>query len=144
MTDSTPGRGAHEHDHERAARLSVYDHRVAMAADDRSGVYIALLDARKDARDSLGAHRVASAWASFLEGEAARARTADARAVFDSHRLAAYLELGQPQRAIPMLEASERDLPDDYNPPARLANAFRAMRRWRDGLAASDRALHQA
>jgi hypothetical protein len=58
--------------------------------------------------------------------------------VFDSHRLAAYLELKQPERAIPMLEASERDFPQDYNPPARLAAAYRAMKEWDKALAAAD------
>ena len=43
-----------------------------------------------------------------------------------------------------MLEASERDLPDDYNPPARLAAAYKAMKRYDDALAASDRALAKA
>ena len=46
-----------------------------------------------------------------------------------------------PERAIPMLEQSERDFPRDYNPPARLAIAYRALHRWRDALAASDRAM---
>jgi hypothetical protein len=129
---------------ERSAQTIADDRSIAMAADDRSAVFIALLDARHGANDDAGAHRVAEAWATFLEGEAARATTADARAVFDPHRLSAYLELNQPERAIPMLEASERDLPDDYNPPARLAVTYRAMKRWNDGLAASDRALAKA
>ncbi|TMQ64301.1 MAG: tetratricopeptide repeat protein [Candidatus Eisenbacteria bacterium] len=43
-----------------------------------------------------------------------------------------------------MLEASERDFPEDYNPPARLATAYKAMKRWDDALAASDRALARA
>jgi tetratricopeptide (TPR) repeat protein len=75
---------------------------------------------------------------------AAKAPTADARAVFDSHRLSAYLALGQPERAVPMLEASEKAMPDDYNPPARLATAYKAMKRWDDAAAASDRALAKA
>ena len=45
-----------------------------------------------------------------------------------------YLELGQPERALPMLQASERDLPDDYNPPARLAVAYKAMKRWDEAI----------
>ena len=40
-----------------------------------------------------------------------------------------------------MLEQSERDFPEDYNPPARLAIAYRAMKKWDEALAASDRAL---
>ncbi len=48
--------------------------------------------------------------------------------MFDAHRLSAYLALGEPERAIPMLEQSARDFPKDYNPPARLATAYLAMR----------------
>jgi tetratricopeptide (TPR) repeat protein len=40
-----------------------------------------------------------------------------------------------------MLEASARDVPKDYNPPARLAVAYKEMKRWDDALAAADRAL---
>ena len=129
---------------DRIARTVVDDRGIPMAADDRSGVYIALLSAREDAHDSTGAHATAAAWSAFLDREAARATTPDARAVFDSHRLAAYLELGQPERAVPMLTASERDLPGDYNPPARLATAWKAMKRWTEALAASDRAMAKA
>lgn len=129
---------------ERITRTVVEDRGIPMAADDRSGVYIALLSAREDAHDSTGARATAEAWSAFLDGEAARAKTPEARTVFDSHRLSAYLELGQPERAIPMLTASERDLPDDYNPPARLANAYKAMKRWDEALAASDRAMAMA
>jgi len=129
---------------ERIARTVVEDRGIPMAADDRSGVYISLHDARDDAHDSTGMHANDEAWAEFLEGEAARAATPDARAVFDPHRLSAYLELGQPERAVPMLTASERDLPNDYNPPQRLATAYKAMKRWDEALAASDRAMAKA
>jgi tetratricopeptide (TPR) repeat protein len=40
-----------------------------------------------------------------------------------------------------MLQASERDLPDDYNPPSRLAVAYLSMKRLDEALAASNRAL---
>jgi tetratricopeptide (TPR) repeat protein len=63
---------------------------------------------------------------SHLDGEAARAKTPAARAVYDPHRLSAYIEIGHAERAIPMLEQSQRDFPDDYNPPARLALAYRS------------------
>jgi tetratricopeptide (TPR) repeat protein len=43
-----------------------------------------------------------------------------------------------------MLRASERDLPDDYNPPARLALAYKALKNYDEALAASDRALAKA
>ena len=129
---------------ERACRLVLADTSLALTGDDRSGIYIALLDAREDARDSLGHQRVAEEWSAFLDREAAKAKTPEARTVFDSHRLSAYIEIGHPERAIPMLEASARDLPDDYNPPARLANAYKALGRWDEALAASDIAMAKA
>jgi tetratricopeptide (TPR) repeat protein len=129
---------------ESATRAVLADATLPIAVDDRSGVYIALLEARQDAGDSTGARAIARAWSDYLDREAAKARTPDARAVFDSHRLSAYLELNEPERAIPMLQASERDLPNDYNPPARLAIAYRALKRWPEGLAASDRAMARA
>ena len=47
-------------------------------------------------------------------------------------------------RAIPMLQASEKDFPKDYNPPARLAVALNAVKKYDEALAASDRALARA
>src|SRR5262249_29150610 len=92
-------------------------------------------------KDEEGARKLREEWASMLEGEARKAKTADARAVYDSHRLTAYLDLKEPERAIPMLEQSERDLPNDYNPPARLGLAYRTMGKYDEALAAYDRAL---
>ncbi len=118
--------------------------RPDIAADDISSVYEMLASEREAAKDEEGRKKVLSERAAFLEGEAARAKSPEARAVFDSHRVSTYLALGQPERAIPMLEASERDLPEDYNPPARLASAYKAMKRYDEALAASDRALARA
>jgi tetratricopeptide (TPR) repeat protein len=115
-----------------------------MSADDRSGLYESLVDARDQAKDEVSAQKLREQWATFLEGEAAKAKTPDQRAVYDSHRLTVYLGLKQPEKAIAMLEQSERDLPKDYNPPARLISAYRAAKRYDDALAASDRALKLA
>ncbi len=114
---------------------------LAMPADDRSGVYDVLVQARLSARDEAGAKALAEQWLSFLEGEAARAPTPEQRTVFDSHRISASLVLGDPMRVVPAIEQSEKDLPDDYNPPARLANLYRRLGRLDDALAASTRAL---
>ena len=126
------------------ARAIVSQRRSDIAADDLSSLYDSLAAEREAAKDEEGRRKVLSDWAAFLDGEAARGKTPEARAVFDSHRVSVYLALGQPERAVPLLEASERDLPDDYNPPARLALAYKAMKRWDDALAASDRALAKA
>jgi len=128
----------------QASRAIVAAPRRDIAADDVSAVYETLATEREDAGDEAGKKRILQERATFLETATARAKTADARAVFDSHRLGTYLELGEPYRAIGMLQASERDLPDDYNPPARLAAAYRAMNKYDEALAASDRALAKA
>jgi tetratricopeptide (TPR) repeat protein len=118
--------------------------REGLAVDDVSALYETLASEREAAGDDAGKKKTLEDWAAYLDGEAARTTTKDARAAFDAHRLTAYLELGQPERAIPMLEAAERDFPDDYNPPARLALAYRAMKKYDEALAASGRALARA
>jgi hypothetical protein len=135
------GRAAAIAELELAARSALADPKLKLAADDRSGLYISLIGAREDAKDEIGKKRLTGEWIALLESAAAAAPTPQARAVFDSHRLSAYLEVGEPQRAIPMLEASERDFPRDYNPPARLAAAYHALKDYPRALAASDRAL---
>ncbi len=114
---------------------------IEMAADDRSGLYEMMVQARDSAGDLAGKEALAEEWLLFLEGEAARAPNPEARTVFDSHRIAASMVLGQPQRVIPAIEQSEKDLPHDYNPPARLGNLYRAQGRLDEALAANGRAL---
>ncbi len=118
--------------------------RTKMSGDDVSGLYDALISARADAKDEAGAKALREQWAAFLEKEAAAAKTPEQRAVYDSHRLSAYLALMTPEKAIPMLEQSQQDFPNDYNPPARLALAYKAMSRYDDALAASESALRKA
>jgi len=124
-------------DPQRRATLGALEDRVAglardssvvLMADDRSSLFETEEGARRARGDLAGARATALRWTGFLEQEARRATTPEARAVFDSHRLSAYLALGEPEQAIPMLEQSARDFPRDYNPPARLAVAYLAMR----------------
>lgn len=97
---------------------------AALLADDRSSLYEALVGYLDRANEKDSAKTLATAWASFLEGEAAGAKTPEARAVFDAHRVLAYLRIGEPDRALPMLEQSAKDFPKDYNPHARLAKVL--------------------
>jgi tetratricopeptide (TPR) repeat protein len=131
----------------RLVDLAVLGDRLAsdpatpILADDRSDLFDYVMHAYRSVDRPDDAKRIAKAWAPFLEQEAARAASPSARAVFDAHRLLAYVALGEPQRAVPMLEQSERDFPADYNPPARLAIAYQEMKRTDDALAAVKRAL---
>ena len=129
---------------EKATRETLDDPKIPLSGDDRSGLYETLISAREALKDEEGARKLREDWAAFLEGEAKKAKTPEQRAVYDSHRLTAYLALKQPERAIPMLEQSERDFPNDYNPPARLGTTYRTMGRYDEALAAYDRALAKA
>lgn len=122
----------------------VSDPSQPILADDRSDLYDHVVSAYRALGRNEDATRLATAWTSFLEDEAARAPTPAARAVFDAHRLLAYLAIDEPRRAIPMLEQSEADFPGDYNPPARLASAYLAIKDYDAALAASKRALEHA
>jgi tetratricopeptide (TPR) repeat protein len=124
------------------ATQEVFDNKkIVMSDDDRSGLYIALIEARDAAGDEESVIALKMEWSRFLDTAAARAKTPEQRSVYDAHRLTAYVDLGMPEKAIPMLEQSERDFPQDYNPPARLAYAYKVMNDLDKALAASDRAL---
>jgi tetratricopeptide (TPR) repeat protein len=129
---------------EKDVRETLENTKLPLSGDDRSGLYETLISAREAVKDEEGAHKLREQWAAFLEGEAKKAKTPEQRAVYDSHRLTAYIDLKQPERAIPMLEQSERDFPGDYNPPARLGLAYRTMGKYDEALAAYDRALTKA
>jgi tetratricopeptide (TPR) repeat protein len=120
-----------------AARLAT-DPKEPVLADDRSSLFGALVDFYRstghDAHDDAQALAVARRWRDFLDAEAARAPNAAARAVFDSHRMDAYAAVGEPEKAIPMLQQSERDFPDDYNPPSRLAKVYLGLGRFEEAL----------
>jgi tetratricopeptide (TPR) repeat protein len=55
--------------------------------------------------------------------------------------LEAYIALEEVENAVPMLEQSERDFPDDYNPPFRLARAYFELHRYEPALMEVKRAL---
>jgi tetratricopeptide (TPR) repeat protein len=113
-------------------------------ADDRSWLYDVLASAREDAGDVAGARRIAGEWLRFLEAEGRRAPSALARSAFDGPMISAAKRLGDVKRVLPRLEASARELPEEYVPPTNLAVAYLALERPADALAAADRALSLA
>jgi tetratricopeptide (TPR) repeat protein len=139
-----PEHGATFESLEKACRETLDDPKIPLSGDDRSGLYETLIGAREAVKDEAGRRKLVEEWAAYLEREAQRAKTPEQRAVYDSHRLSAYLDLKEPERAIPMLLLSEQDFPGDYNPPARLGVAYRAAGRYDEALAAYDRALAKA
>jgi tetratricopeptide (TPR) repeat protein len=144
LAAENPSRGALVAALETVGRRIAADRRLPVAADDRSSLYLILVDVRKEAGDLEGARALAADCSAFLESEAAAAGTPEQRAVFDAHRMYAFIAAGRPEEAIPYLEQAERDRPADPDPPSRLARVYRELKRWDEATAASDRALAKA
>lgn len=132
----------------RAAALSAFEPLASeglqipsLLADDRAGLFELAASAATERGDEAGARAIAERWWKFLEAEAARAPTPEARAALDTSRLSAAVALGDPGRALPALLASDRDLPRQLDSPYRLASVYRLMGRHAEALAANDRAL---
>jgi tetratricopeptide (TPR) repeat protein len=124
----------------RAAVRSANDAAEPVLADDRSSLFEALVGFYQAKGEPAQASSVARMWRDFLDGAAARAESPRARVVFDSHRVDAYAASGEPAKAIAMLERSERDFPDDYDAPSRLAKVYLEVGRLDGALAAVKRA----
>ena len=79
--------------------------------------------------------------AAILEAAAARAPDATTAATFDAHRTESYLYLGELAKAETLLSGREKEMPNDYNPPARLARVLLEQKRAPEAEAAVNRAL---
>jgi tetratricopeptide (TPR) repeat protein len=144
MPKEATGRAALLAPLEKAASDLLAKRDIPIAVDDYSGLYGSMVELLEERGDAEGARATAEAWARYLEEQAEKTTAPEARTVFDPHRMTAYLKLKQPERALPMLQASEQALPDDFNPPARLAVIYRELGRFDEALAATERALARA
>jgi len=141
LPPEAPGRAASVASLEKDALALLADPKLPLAADDRSALYGSLFDAREDAKDAAGARKLAHEWVADMDAAAAAAKTPEQWTALDPNRYSAYKAAGEIEKAIPMLEKSEKYFPNDYNPPARLASAYLSLKRYDEALAAADRAL---
>ncbi|HTJ40754.1 MAG TPA: thioredoxin family protein [Kofleriaceae bacterium] len=106
-----------------AARLTdiTHDPSTPLSVDDRSDALANL----RELEDQLGHHDLALAAAeqqrALLDDAANHAPSPAAAGTFNYQRGDVYVYLGRPLDIVPALEASARALPDDYDPPYRLA-----------------------
>jgi tetratricopeptide (TPR) repeat protein len=141
LPESDAGRAGQVAAFTKDVRASLDDPALRLAADDRSALYSSLFDEREDAKDEAGARKIADAWVDELSADAARAATPEQRTALDPDRLGAFTAAKRLEEAIPMLEQSAKDFPQDYNPPARLAHVYFLLKRYDEAMASSDRAL---
>lgn len=114
------------------------------SADDRADALGILSDALVAVGDRKAAGAASRKRLSILEQAAAAAPTPEAASTYDDGRAGAYVALGRADDAIALLEKREKQLPDSFEPPARLASVFADLERWKEALAAIDRALAHA
>jgi len=109
--------------------------------DDRSDAQASLMELFDKSHRHPDAVAVARDRARLLEEAAAAAPDATMASTFDAHRTDTYLYLKEPAKAEELLASREKQMPDDYNPPARLARVLLEERKLPEAEAAVDRAL---
>ncbi|HKB75690.1 MAG TPA: thioredoxin family protein [Myxococcales bacterium] len=114
---------------------------VPLSVDDRSDAQANLMELLDLSGRHEEAVQVARARAKLLEEAAAGAPDATMASTFDAHRTDTYLYLKEPQKAEELLAGREKEMPGDYNPPARLARVLLEQKKLADAEAAVDRAL---
>src|SRR5262249_31372060 len=122
----------------------VNDVRAPLSADDRQDIWRLVWDIRETRGDVEGAHEAARHRLAIAQEAAEKAPHPQAACTFDWARAESLLFLDRGPDAVKMLEKSEAALPDDYNPPSRLARVHLGMKAYGEALAAVDRALPKA
>lgn len=114
------------------------------SADDRADAWNTLSYALDEDGDKEGAKHAQEQRLAILEKAAAGIKDPQLAQTFDYARAQAYVALDRGDEAVAMLEAREKELPDSYEPPARLASALAKMDRLPQALTAVDRAIAKA
>ena len=120
------------------------DATTALSADDRGDYWHQVWLLREQLHDDAGAREAAERRLAVVEAAAVAAPDATARSTYDWARAESNLYLHHDAEAKALLVASERDLPDDYNPPSRLAIVHLRLNELDEALAAIGRALPKA
>jgi thiol-disulfide isomerase/thioredoxin len=111
------------------------------SADDRADAWNILSGALSDDGDEAGAKQAQEQRLAVLEKAAAGIEDPLLAQTFDYQRAQAYVMLKRGDEAVKMLEAREKELPNSYEPPARLASALSKMDKLPEALVAVDRAI---
>jgi tetratricopeptide (TPR) repeat protein len=112
--------------------------------DDTSSLYQNLAGIYRRDGDAEAATRTAKAWFDYLEKQIAAAPNAEARMGYDLHLVSAAGMLQKPEMALAEIQRTERELPNDYNPPRLAGQIYEDMGRLDDALGACGRAIDKA
>jgi len=120
------------------------DPTAPLSPDDRGDAFRIVWDAEEALGRHDGALTAARERLDVLDAAAKRAPNAAVASTFDGARLETLVFLGRAPEAVRFLTERERELPDDYNPPHRLASAYQALGEHEKALLAIDRAIAKA
>jgi thiol-disulfide isomerase/thioredoxin len=129
-----------------AARVAavVDDPEAPLAVDDRSeGLHI-LREIRLALGDTAGARKLAERQRALLDRAWAEAPTPFAAMTYAWPAAEVYVYLGEGQKLVPVLEKLEAELPNQYDPPYRLAWVHLQTGALDAALSAASRALERA
>ncbi len=115
-----------------------------MSPDDRGDAWRMVWAAEEALGSPAGAREAARERLIVLEAGARSAPNPAVASTFDGARMETLIYLGRAQEAVAFLTERERELPNDYNPPHRLASAYQALGDNENALAAIDRAIAKA
>ena len=107
--------------------------------DHRFQLYQQLMSAADARGDKAALKRWGDLW--LKELDATRPSNEDERTALDVARVDAASLLGEPERVIPALVASERLMPENYNASLRLAQMETDAKRYAEAVAACERGL---
>jgi thioredoxin-like negative regulator of GroEL len=96
------------------------DTTAQLSVDDRSDAMASLRETLDKLGDKSGAKAIAEQQAKLLDDAAAKAPTPLAAMTYNWPRAEVYVYLARPLDLVPALEKSAADLPNEYDPPARL------------------------
>jgi thiol-disulfide isomerase/thioredoxin len=122
-------------------RALIADAASPMSIDDRSDAMASLREALDDAGRHDDARAVAEHQRAMLDDAAAKAPNPFAAMTYNWHRAEVYTYLGRGLDIVAALEKSAKDLPDEYDPLARLGWVYLKAEQWADAASWMDKAL---
>ncbi len=117
------------------------DAQAPLSVDDRSDALASLRETLEDLGKKDEAKLVAEQQAKLLDDAAAKAPTPMAAMTYNWQRAEVYVYLGRPLEVVAALEKSAKDLPDQYDPAARLGWVYLKAGKLDEARAWTDKAL---
>ncbi len=119
----------------------VEDRAAPLSVDDRSDGLRILRDIREHLGDQEGAVALATKQRRMLDEAASSAPDAFAAMTYNWPRAEVYVYLGIAEKLVPALQQSVADLPQEYDPPYRLAWIYLNLERYDEALTMAEKAL---